>query len=340
GGSRWDKAARAAAHDFAAAHDLPTVVSFRRQHLFDHLHPNYAGDLGLGPNPKLRALVEGSDLLLLVGARLSENPSQGFDLLGIPKPKSNLVHIHPGPEELGRIYAPTLAINATPGAFFSAADAIPAQKATGRAESAHADYRSWSETPPETPGSAQMGPIMSHLRVTSPDAIITNGAGNYATWVHRFWRFREWGSQVAPTSGSMGTGLPGAVAAKLRRAEKEVICFAGDGCFQMTSQEFGTAVQYGLPIIVLVIDNSSYGTIRMHQERDYPSRVTATDLMNPDFAAIARAYGAHGETVEHTEEFEGAFARARDSGLPAIIHIKTEVEALTPTLTVSGLRSK
>lgn len=340
GGSRWDEAAVAAARGFAEAQGLPVAVTFRRQGLFDHEHPHYAGDLGIGPNPKLKALVAESDLILLVGGRLSEMPSQGFTLLNMPKPQIPLVHVHPGPEELGRIYAPSLAINATPGAFFQAADAIPAQQPSGRAEAAHAAYLEWSGAPPATPGRAQMGPIMAHLRETAGDAIVTNGAGNYATWIHRFWRFRSYGRQLAPTSGSMGVGLPAAVAAKLRQLEREVICFAGDGCFQMTSQEFGTAAQYGLAIIVVIVDNASYGTIRMHQERDYPERITATDLANPDFAAIARAYGGHGETVEETDQFAAAFARARESGKPAIIHVKTDVEALSPTLTVQGLRAK
>ena len=172
------------------------------------------------------------------------------------------------------------------------------------------------------------------------DAVITNGAGNYAVWVHRFWRFRDFAGQLAPTSGSMGYGLPAAVAAKLRRPEREVVCFAGDGCFQMTGQEFGTLAQYDLPVIVIVADNSIYGTIRMHQERDYPARVVGTDLKNPDFAALARAYDGHGETVEATEDFPGALERARASGKPAIIHVKTDPDALSPTLTVSGLRAK
>ncbi|MEL7462903.1 MAG: thiamine pyrophosphate-binding protein [Pseudomonadota bacterium] len=345
GGSRWDEASVAAVHRFAEKHNLPVTVTFRRQGLFDHEHPNYAGDLGLGPNPKLRALVADSDLLILLGARMSENPSQGFELLDIPTPQMKLIHIHPGPEELGRIYAPTLGINAAPGAFLEAAEAIPARADDGRAVNervgaAHAAYLDWTGHPPATPGDAEMGPIMSHLRAEMPDAIACNGAGNYAIWVHRFWRFRRFDQQLAPTSGSMGYGLPAAVAAKLRRPEAELVCFAGDGCFQMTGQEFGALAQYDLPVIVLVVDNESYGTIRMHQERDYPTRVVGTGLKNPDFAALARAYGGHGETVAKTEAFPEALARARASGKPAIIHIKTSAEALTPTLTVSGLRSR
>jgi acetolactate synthase-1/2/3 large subunit len=340
GGSRWDAESVAAAHAFAEKHDLPVTVTFRRQGLFDHEHPNYAGDLGIGPNPKLRALVEGSDCLILLGARMSEMPSQGFELLKMPVPQMPVVHVHPGPEELGRIYVPTLSINATPGRFLAAVADLPARAADGAAATAHANYLDWTGQPPATPGDTEMGPVMSHLRAEMPDAILTNGAGNYAGWVHRFWRFRRYGQQLAPTSGSMGYGLPAAVAAKRRYPDAEVVCFAGDGCFQMTSQEFGTLAQYDLPVIVLLVDNESYGTIRMHQERDYPERVSATVLKNPDFAAIARAYGGHGETVAKTEEFPSALARARASGVPSIIHIKTSAEALSPTLTIEGLRKR
>lgn len=340
GGSRWDAASVAAARDFAEKHDLPVGVSFRRQNLFDHEHPNYAGDIGIGPAPALRKRIEESDLLILLGARMSEMPTQGFSLLSIPAPQMDVVHIHPGPEELGRIYAPKLAINAAPGAFLEAVADLPARKGAGDGAAAHAAYLDWSGQPPATPGEAEMGPIVSHLRTVAPDAVITNGAGNYATWIHRFWRFRRFGQQVAPTSGSMGYGLPAAVAAKAHDRASEVICFAGDGCFQMTMQEFGALAQYDLPVIVIVVDNSIYGTIRMHQERDYPERVSGTDLKNPDFAALARVYGCHGETVAATADFPEAFARARQSGRPAIIHVKTSPEAISPTQTISGLRAK
>lgn len=340
GGSRWDAASVVAAQDFAARHDLPVTVTFRRQNLFNHEHPNYAGDLGIGPNPALKAMVENSDLLLVVGARLSEMPSQGYELLEFPKSQIDMVHVHAGAEELGRIYTPDLAINATPGAFFDAAATIAPRAGAGAAAAANAAFTIWNGEPPATPGKAEMGPIIAHVRETAPDAVITNGAGNYAGWIHRFWRFRWFGQQIAPTSGSMGAGVPYAVAAKRRWPDREVICFAGDGCFQMTSQEFGALAQYDLPVIVLVVDNAAYGTIRMHQERDYPARISATKLVNPDFAALARAYGGHGETVEETAQFPNAFARARDSGKPAIIHIKTDVEAISPTMTVTGLRNR
>ncbi len=338
GGSRWSKAAIEYVHTFAEKWGLPVGCSFRRQQLFDHLHPNYAGDVGLGINPKLRQRLQQSDLIILLGARFSENPSQGFSLLKIPKADQKLVQIHSGAEEIGRIYTPDVSMVATPETFLSAALRIEKTQPSGEATAAHQDYLNWTETLPKTPGKAEMGPIMAHIRETVPDAIVTNGAGNYAIWVHRFWRFRSFGSQLAPTSGSMGYGLPAAIAGKLRCADKTVVCFAGDGCFQMTMQEFGTAVQVGANVIVLLVDNGVYGTIRMHQERDYPNRISATGLVNPDFAAIAKAYGAHAETVNETNEFEGALARAMKSQKPALIHIKTDPEASTPVATLSKIR--
>lgn len=340
GGPRWTASAVVKLQSFAERLKLPVGCSFRRQQLFDHLHPNYAGDVGLGINPALKARIAESDLLILLGARFSENPSQGFSLLDIPAPKQTLVQIHSGAEELGRIYTPDLAINATPDAFLDAAAALASGPSASSVETAHAAYRDWTDELPQTPGDVQMGEILAYLRTALPaDAIMTNGAGNYAIWINRFWRFRQFGTQLAPTSGSMGYGLPAAIAAKLRHPDRNIVCFAGDGCFQMTGQEFGTAVQYGANVIILVIDNGIYGTIRMHQERDYPGRVSATELKNPDFAALARAYGGHGETVEKTAEFVPAFERARQCGLPAILHIRTDPEAITPSTTISALRN-
>ncbi len=340
GGSRWTKQAVDQVQAFSEKWGLPVGCSFRRQQLFDHLHPNYAGDVGLGINPALKKRLEDSDLVILLGARFSENPSQGFSLFDIPKPKQKLVHIHSGAEELGRIYVPDLSINATPGAFLTEMNKITAAAKAKSADAEHSAYRAWTDELPETPGGVQMGAVMSRLREDLPeDAILTNGAGNYAIWLHRFWRFRQFGTQLAPTSGSMGYGLPAAVAAKLRNPEKEVICFAGDGCFQMTMQEFGTAVQFGAKLIVLLIDNGVYGTIRMHQEREYPARISATDLQNPDFAMLAKAYDGYSETVLKSEEFGPALERARASGKAALIHIKTDPEAITPTTTLTALRN-
>lgn len=340
GGSRWTASAVGKLQSFAERLNLPVGCSFRRQQLFDHLHPNYAGDVGLGINPALKTRIAESDLLILLGARFSENPSQGFSLLDIPAPKQTLVQVHSGAEELGRIYTPDLAINAAPDAFLDACTELAPAPSENAVETAHTAYRDWTDDLPQTPGDVQMGEILAHLRATLPaDAIMTNGAGNYAIWINRFWRFRQFGTQLAPTSGSMGYGLPAAISAKLRQPDREIVCFAGDGCFQMTGQEFGTAVQHGANIIILVVDNGIYGTIRMHQERDYPGRVSATQLLNPDFAALARAYGGHGETVEKTADFVPAFERARKSGVPAILHIKTDPEAITPSTTISALRN-
>ncbi len=343
GGSRWSEEAVAAFTRFAERFDLPVACSFRRQMLFDNLHPNYAGDVGIGINPKLLTRVKAADLILLVGGRLSEMPSQSYSLLDIPAPAQQLVHVHADAEELGRVYRPALAINASPTAFCKAAEGLqpPSEiKGAGKAAEAHRDYLDWSGARPEIPGKLQMAGVMEWLENNLPeDAICTNGAGNYATWLHRFHRFRRYATQAAPTSGSMGYGLPAAVAAKLTFPDRQVVCFAGDGCLQMTMQEFGTACQDGANIIVLAIDNGMYGTIRMHQERHYPGRPSATKLVNPDFAALARSYGAFGETVETTEEFGPAFERASASGLPALLHLKLDPEAITPAASLSQIRA-
>ena len=340
GGSRWTPEAVAALAAWAERHDVPVTVSFRRAQLFPADHPNFAGELGIGPNPALLARIKESDLLLMVGGRLSEMPAQSYGLLGIPNPGLPLVHVHPDAAELGRVYQPTLAIEATPATFCAA---LPGFEPTGRgrAAEAHAAYRAWSETPEPKPGAFQYGAAITWLRERlPPDAVICNGAGNFATWVHRYYRFRAFGTQLAPTSGSMGYGLPAAVMAKRSRPERIVVALAGDGDVMMTVQEFATAVQYGVAIIVAVLDNGMYGTIRMHQEREYPGRVSATDLRNPDFAALARACGGHGEAVERTEDFAPAFERSLASGLPAIIHCRVDPEALTPTMTLAAIREK
>ena len=334
GGSRWNPEAARALRMFAESWMLPVGVSFRRQQLFDHEHFCYAGDVGLGINPKLKARVEESDLLILLGGRFSENPSQGFTLLASPNPEQRIVHVHPGPEELGRIYAPNLAVNATPGGFLTRALELDAPESlpwAAEPEVAHADYMAWTETAPEAPGAVTLGHVVTHVRsVLGPDAIMTNGAGNFAGWLHRFHRFRRYGTQVAPTSGSMGYGLPAAIAAKLAYPKREVVCLAGDGDLQMTMQEIGTAVQEDAAIIVLVADNGQYGTIRMHQERDYPGRQSATRLVNPDFAALAESYGAYGEKVESDADFAAAFDRARNAGRCAILHLPLDPNAIAP----------
>jgi acetolactate synthase-1/2/3 large subunit len=341
GGTRWDADAVADFQTFAEHFRLPVGCSFRRQMLFDHLHPSYAGDVGIGINPDLSREIKESDLLILLGGRMSEMPSSGYTLIDIPYPQHQLVHIHPDPSELGRLYRADLAICASPQDFVAALADLEAPEAAHWAERTqrmHQSYLAWS-TPPRTgPGDVHMGPIMDWLEEnTKPDTIFTNGAGNYASWVHRFHRSRQFNTQAAPTSGSMGYSLPAAVAAKRLFPDREVICFAGDGCFLMHGQEFATAVRYDLPIIAIVVNNGMYGTIRMHQEREYPGRVIGTGLTNPDFAALARAYGGHGETVEKTAEFALAFERARASGKPSIIEVKLDPEAITPTRTLSQI---
>jgi acetolactate synthase-1/2/3 large subunit len=344
GGSRWSETACAAVARFAERFAVPVATTFRRTHLFDALHPCFAGDLGIGPNPALLARVKAADLVVLVGGRLGEMPSQSYTLFDIPKPATTFVHVHPGADELGRVYRPDLAINATPTAFAAALEGLqPPQEIPwgDAAQAAHASYLAWTAEPTSVPGAVNLGEIIVSLRDRlPPDAVICNGAGNFATWVHRFHRLRRFGTQLAPTSGSMGYGLPAAVAAKRLDRNRPVICFAGDGCFLMNGQEFATAVQYDLPIIVIVVDNGMYGTIRMHQEREYPGRICATDLRNPDFAAYARAFGGFGATVERTADFAAAFEAAAASGLPAIIHVKVDPEAITPTATLTGLREK
>ena len=339
GGSRWTVEARNLAEKFATKHQLPTAVTFRRQHLFDPMHACYAGDLGLGANPALVNLLKESDCLLLVGGRLSENPSQNFTLLEFPKPQQTLIHVHPGAEELGRIYAPTVSINASPEAFFQAAlRDVGDDRDQSRARAAHQSYLAWSAPQPRDTHGVDMAHVMQVLRDIAPDATITNGAGNYAIWVQRYWRYRRYGSQLAPISGSMGYGLPAAIAASLRDPSQTVICFAGDGCFQMTSQEFGAAIQFGARPIVIVADNGMYGTIRMHQERSYPGRPSGTTIVNPDFAAIARAYGGHGETVANNADFAPAFERSLKSGRAALIHVALSPDHITPTSTLGEMR--
>jgi len=344
GGSGWSAKAVASLVRFAERFDLPVGTSFRRQMLFPADHPNYAGDIGIGPNPKLAQRVKDADLLILAGGRLSEMPSSSYTLVDIPIPRQSLVHVHAGAEELGRVYQPTLAIHASAQAFASALEGLQPPVVlpwSGEARQANADFHHWTDVPKTIPGAFQYGEALLWLRDRLPeDAIICNGAGNYAIWVQRYLRFRRYGTQLAPTSGSMGYGVPAAVGAKALDRTRMVVCFAGDGCFMMNGQEFATAVQYDLPVIVVVIDNGIYGTIRMHQEREFPGRVSATQLKNPDFAAYAVAFGGHGETVKTAAEFGPAFDRAVASGKPAILHCLMDPEAITPMTTLSKIREQ
>ncbi|MEH2501354.1 acetolactate synthase-1/2/3 large subunit [Bradyrhizobium sp. AZCC 1578] len=342
GGGGWSDQARRDLETFAAAHEVPVGVSFRCQDYFDNLHPAYGGHVGIGLDAKIADRIRTSDLVIALGARLGEATTSGYTLFDIPKPKQPLVHIYPDPEEIGRVYSPTLGVVASSAAFAAAIKRLEPkhQSRADYVKAAHADYLAFTE-PTRSPGDVQLSQVVRGLSDRLPhDTIICNGAGNYAVWVHRFWRYRQFRTELAPTSGSMGYGLPAAVAAKLQHPERTVIAFAGDGCFQMTGLEFMTAVENRLPLIVIVCNNGMYGTIRMHQERTYPGRVSGTDLTNPDFAALARACGGFGACVERTEDFARAFDEAVGSGLPAIIELSISPEALTPVSSLSETRAK
>ena len=343
GGTRWTEEAVNQICEAISKWKLPVGCSFRRQMLCDQLHECYAGDIGIGANPKITNYIKNADLVILVGCRFGEMPSADYTLLKSPYPDQKLVHVFPDPEELGRVYRPDLAINASNTAFAEAfVQTSPATTPSwaNRTEELHQEYLVWSTPPKDGPGDVKMGQIMSWLEENLPeDVIVTNGAGNFATWMHRFHRYRKFNTQAAPTSGSMGYGVPAGVAAKGIFPEREVVIWAGDGDFLMHGQEFATAVQYDLPVIVVILNNGIFGTIRMHQEREYPGRVSGTTLKNPDFAAYARAFGGHGETVATTAEFAPAYERARASGKPSIIEVKLDPEAITPTRTLSDIRA-
>ena len=342
GGSQWDALTVKQIEAFAETFALPVCTGFRRQDRFDNRHACFAGDLGIAANPRLTGRVRDADVLIAIGGRLGEATTAGYSLIAVPHPRQTLVHVHPDPNELGRVYQPALAINASPRTFAPLAAAL---KPAGRprwvaeTEAAHRDYLTFLE-PSKLPGAVQLGPIVRWLDGHLPaDAVWCNGAGNFAGWVHRHHQYRAFGTQLAPASGSMGYGFPAAVAAKLVCPDRSVVCFCGDGDFLMTGQELATAVRYRLPIVALVINNGMYGTIRMHQETQYPGRTYGTDLVNPDFAALARAYGAYGETVERTEDFAAAFVRAAEAGKPAVLDLKVDPEAITTRSTIADLRS-
>jgi acetolactate synthase-1/2/3 large subunit len=339
GGTGWTPRALDSLASWTERLGLPIVLSFRRKDLIDNQHPCYIGDIGLGPNPKLIQRVKSADLVIALGARLGENPSQAYTLLTPEDCADKLVHIHPDPEELNRVW---------PASLTAASDtALAAEAIAGlsiRRSWANApwlsDARAELETfvgPVGVTGAVNMSEVCRHLMSALPDdTIVANGAGNYAAWLHRFYLHRRFGTQLAPTSGAMGFGFPAGVAAKIMNPSRTVVALAGDGCFLMTGQELATAVQYGANLITIVVDNASYGTIRMHQERDYPGRVSATDLRNPDFAAYARAFGAWGTTVERTADFPAALDEAMKAGKPALIHVKTSVADIAPGKTIKA----
>ena len=347
GGSGWNANACADLRKFVETNGLPVGCAFRFQDLFDNRHANYAGDIGIGINPKLAQRVKDADLLLVIGARLGEMTTSGYTLLSVPRPAQKLVHVHAGAEELGRVYQGDLLINSGMPQIAAALAAMPPVEAEAWRDwtaSARADYVEWTQLR-TMPGKVQLWDIVDFLKRRLPaDAILTNGAGNYASWLHRFYPHRMFRTQLAPTSGAMGYGVPAAIAAKIVHPGRMVVSWNGDGCFLMCGQELATAMQYGAKVIFVVVNNGMYGTIRMHQEREYPARVHGTALTNPDFVMLARAYGLYGELVEDSSEFAAAFERAIDAteaaGKPALIELRIDPQAITPNTTLDALREQ
>ncbi len=343
GGSGWTADACTNLRRFAEAWRLPIACAFRFQDLFDNDHPQYAGDVGIGINPKLARRIKEADVALVIGPRLGEATTSGYTLFDIPVPRQTLVHVHAGAEELGRVYAADLPINSgMPEIAAALAQLRPAATPPWSTETAaaRADYVAWN-APVHVQGSLQLAEILTNLRQRLPaDAILANGAGNFSAWVHRFIRYRGFKSQLAPTSGAMGYGLPAAIAAKALHPDRTVVTFVGDGDFLMTGQELATAIRHRLPIIIVLVNNGIYGTIRMWQERSFPGRVHGTELTNPDFAAYARSFGAFGEIVETTEQFAPAFERAMGSGVPALLELRLPEEVITPITTISAIREQ
>jgi acetolactate synthase-1/2/3 large subunit len=343
GGGDWSASACDDIRGFIEANNLPATCSFRRQDLLDNRHPNYAGEVGIGINPALAERVRSADLILTVGARLGEMTSGGYTLFSIPRPLQRMVHVHPSAEELGRVYQAELMINAGMGEFANAALKLPAVDSSR--------WRDWTHRAREDylknlkhgamPGNLDLGMVMAFLRKRLPEnAIVTNGAGNYAGWVQRFYQYTGFRTQLAPTNGAMGYGVPSGIAAKIVHPDRVVVSFSGDGCFTMNGQELATAAQYDLAVLFIVVNNAMYGTIRMHQEREYPGRDYATALKNPDYAALARAYGLHGEVVVKTAEFEPAFERAMASHKPALLELRIDPEAITTRTTLTAVREQ
>jgi acetolactate synthase-1/2/3 large subunit len=350
GGFGWTPAACDNIKRFAEANYLPVTCAFRYQDLFDNRHPNYIGDVGIGINPKLSQRIKDADLLIVVGARLGEMTTSGYSLLDVPVPAQSLVHVHTGAEELGRVYQAQLMINAGMPQFAARlAMMVPIEEPPWRESVTHAraEYEAWQQRPTVYAHAQPKLDLWEVVQILSralpEDTIVCNGAGNFATWAHRFWRYTGLRTQLAPTAGAMGYGVPAAIAAKIAAPERCVVAFTGDGDFQMTGQELGTAVQYGAGVLLIVFNNSMYGTIRMHQEREFPGREHGTQLVNPDFAKFALAYGAFGTSAETTDEFAIALAQAlsfiREKHLPALIELKTDPEVITPNATLSAIRS-
>ena len=343
GGGAWDPATFLALASWAEQNHLPVAVSFRRQDFLDNRSPSYVGHSGVGVVASLADRILRADLIIAIGTRLGDTATSGYTLLKPPNPNQTLVHVHVDPEELGRVYKPTLGICAgipETVAALSATPPFPVQPWRDWAAGARADYEA-TLSPPPAPGAVDFGQVMTYLDSRlPPQAILTNGAGNYTLWPQRYYRFKQYGSQLGPQSGAMGYAVPAAVAAKLYHPDVPVVAVSGDGDFLMNGQELATAVQYDAPVIVLVVNNGMLATIRMHQERTFPGRPSATDLDNPDFAAYARAFGAFGATIERTRDFPPAFEKALDARVPAVLEILVDPEAILPHTTLSEVRRK
>ena len=341
GGSQWDEAAVASLQRYAERNALPVITEFCRNDRFRNDHPCYGGNCGLGGSPAAREFLRTSDLVIAIGAELGEVSTERFTSMAIPSPRQVLVHVHPDADRLGVVFQPRLGIVASPRNFAMGLDALPPVTAKPWAPHTEALHRFYQDqrVPVASPGPMQMSEVIRWIDANTPaDTIFTNGAGNFRVWLHRFHPYNQIGTQVASTCGSMGYGLPAGIAAKLARPERLVVTLCGDGDFMMTGQELATAMLRELPVIILIVNNGIFGTIRADQERHFPGRQIATRLRNPDFAALAAAFGAHGERVERTEEFAPAFERARASGRTAIIEIKLDPEIVTVDKTLTQLR--
>jgi acetolactate synthase-1/2/3 large subunit len=343
GGGDWNAQACADIARFAHNFNLPVACSFRRQDLIDNHDSLYAGEVGIAISPELKKHVREADLVLAIGPRLGEMTTGGYTLFEIPNPQHKLVHVHPGADELGRVYRADLMINAGMEQFAAAAARLqPSSKVVWAAwsEALRKEYLSTLDTVP-VPGAVNLSEAVVWLRERLPrDAILTNGAGNFSGWLQRFYQYGAFRTQLAPTNGAMGYGTPAAIAAKLLYPQRTVVCFAGDGDFLMNGQELATAVQYGAAVIFVVVNNSMYGTIRMHQEREYPARVFGTDLRNPDFVQLARAYGGFGRLVEKTSDFGPAFEQALAAGVPAVLEVRIDPEAISTRASLTTIRER
>lgn len=341
GGTGWSDEALTQFASWVKRLDLPVALSWRRKDLLDNEHPCYVGDMSLRPSPGLQEYIDGADLILAIGSRLGEITTGGYQLFSSEVAARKLIHIHPSADDLNRVWQVSLAAVANESSAAAALSELEVKRRWSEWRQRARTTFEKARAAVKTVGAVNLSEIFIHMsEVLPPDAIVCNGAGNYAAWPNRFYRYRRPRTQIAPTSGAMGFGFPAAIAAKLAFPDREVIALAGDGCFLMTGQELATAVQHSANLVTLVIDNGSYGTIRMYQERTYPQRVMATELRNPDFAAYARAFGAVGMTVERTEDFAAAFTAARRANQPALIHIKTSVEDILPGQTLRVVASR